>query len=60
MRLKKPPQVTPILISTFILHKDRYEIDRTYQRESGTWKKDDEQYLIDTILRGCLKSTKLL
>jgi len=52
MRLKKPPQVTPVLISTFILHKDRHEIDRTYQRESGTWKKTDEQYLIDTILRG--------
>ncbi len=52
MGLKKPPQVTPVLISTFILHKERYEIDRTYQRESGTWKKADEQYLIDTILRG--------
>lgn len=52
MRLKKPSQVTPILISTFILHKERYEIDRTYQRESGTWKKADERYLIDTILRG--------
>jgi hypothetical protein len=52
MRLKQPPHVTPVLISSFILHKGRYVIDRTYQRENGTWKKDDEQYFIDTILRG--------
>ncbi len=52
MRLKQPPHVTPVLISSFILHKDRYVIDRTYQRENGTWEKADEQYFIDTILRG--------
>lgn len=52
MRLKQPPYVTPVLISSFILHKNRYFIDSTYQRENGTWKKVDEQYFIDTILRG--------
>lgn len=52
MRLKEPAQPISKSISMFILHKDRYKIDRTYQRESGTWVKADEQYFIDTILRG--------
>ncbi|MBA7509711.1 hypothetical protein ES705_01675 [subsurface metagenome] len=52
MELKEPPTPTSLPISTFLLHRDRYKIDRTYQRESGTWKKADEQYFIDTILRG--------
>ena len=50
--LKEPPQVAPTLISTFIIHKGIYKIDHTYQREAGAWSKYDEQYLIDTILRG--------
>lgn len=52
MKLKEPPTPASLPISTFLLHRDRYKIDRTYQRESGTWKKSDEQYFIDTILRG--------
>jgi len=52
MKLKKPPQITTLPISTFILHRERYKIDFTYQREAGTWTRADEQYLIDTILRG--------
>lgn len=52
MNIKKPPDTTPKLISTFILHRNTYKIDRKYQRESGTWTRADEQYLIDTILRG--------
>jgi len=52
MRIKKPPQAGSLPISSFIIHKDDYEIDRTYQREAGAWSKEDEQYLIDTILRG--------
>ncbi len=52
MALKEPPTPTSLPISTFLLHRDRYKIDRTYQRESGTWKKADEQYFVDTILRG--------
>lgn len=52
MELKKPPIYDKILVSTFCLHRDRYPVDRTYQREEGTWETRDEQYLIDTILRG--------
>jgi hypothetical protein len=52
MKLKKPPQITTLPISTFILHRDRFRIDPTYQREAGTWTGSDEQYLIDTALRG--------
>ncbi len=52
MKLKKPPLYQKILIGTFCLHSKRYPIDRTYQREEGTWTIRDEQYLIDTILRG--------
>lgn len=52
MILKKPPQLSSLPIITFMRHKGRYKVDRTYQRESGTWKKGDEQYLIDTVLRG--------
>lgn len=52
MKLKEPPQTVGVPISTFLLHRKRYKIDRTYQREVGTWRKLDEQYFIDTILRG--------
>jgi len=53
MQLKKPPVYDKDPISTFCLHREeRYPIDRTYQREEGTWETKDEQYLIDTILRG--------
>lgn len=50
--IKKPPRASSLPISTFIIHKDSYQIDRTYQREADIWSKNDEQYLIDTILRG--------
>lgn len=52
MQLKKPPIYDKLLTSTFCLHRERYPIDQTYQREEGTWETSDEQYLIDTILRG--------
>ncbi len=52
MELKEPIQPVPMLISTFILHKDRYKVDHTYQRAPGVWETWREQYLIDTILRG--------
>ncbi|MEO0127651.1 MAG: DUF262 domain-containing protein [candidate division WOR-3 bacterium] len=51
MKLKDQPRVSPVPISTFIIHKKRYRVDPTYQREKGIWTKPDEQYLIDTILR---------
>lgn len=52
MKLKEAPNVVPQPISTFLLHKDDYKIDRNYQRAPGIWEKWMEQYLIDTILRG--------
>jgi hypothetical protein len=52
MKLKEPPTTTSVPISTFILHrKARYKVDNTYQREN-TWNRPDEQYFVDTILRG--------
>jgi len=38
-------------ISFLIYHKNEFQVDRTYQRES-VWNRDMKQYLIDTILRG--------
>ncbi len=52
MKLKEPPLITGVPVSTFILHKKKYKVDTTYQREAGTWSTLDEQYFIDTILRG--------
>lgn len=52
MKLKEPPLITGVPVSTFILHKKKYKVDTTYQREAGTWRTSDEQYFIDTILRG--------
>lgn len=51
MLFKKPPLYDKLNVSTFCLHRNRYPVDTTYQREEGTWDKGDEQYLIDTILR---------
>lgn len=33
MTIKKPPQPSLLPINTFIIHKDSYQIDRTYQRD---------------------------
>ena len=52
MELKKTPMPQPLLITSLILHRDSYKIDPTYQRADGIWSVKDEQYLIDTILRG--------
>jgi hypothetical protein len=52
MIFKEPASITTLPLSTFILNKSGYKIDRTYQRESGTWSGSDQQYLIDSILRG--------
>ena len=49
---KKPPIVAPLTVSTFVMHQSEYRIDRTYQRDEDVWDRDDEAYLIDTILRG--------
>jgi hypothetical protein len=52
MELKKPPGIQPVTVSTFILYRDRYKVDPTYQRAPGVWETWREQYLIDSILRG--------
>jgi hypothetical protein len=52
MNLQKPPILTSLPCSTFCIHASEYLVDRTYQREPGTWKRSDEQFFIDTILRG--------
>jgi hypothetical protein len=44
--------MVPVPISTFLLYRDRYMVDPTYQRAPGVWETWREQYLIDSILRG--------
>jgi hypothetical protein len=39
-------------IKDYLLHKDQYKVDTTYQRPPDAWSKEDKQCLIDTILRG--------
>jgi len=47
------PLEKPKFISSFLRHwRKKYDIDMNYQRAPGAWTKKQEQYLIDTILRG--------
>lgn len=39
-------------ISEFMLNKDKYKVDKTYQRPADVWTKKDKQCFIDTIMRG--------
>ena len=39
-------------IQQFINQKNKYKIDYTYQRPNKVWSRQDNQCLIDTILRG--------
>ena len=39
-------------IQDFINNRHKYEVDLTYQRPSGAWSNEDNQCLIDSILRG--------
>jgi hypothetical protein len=39
-------------IQNFINNRHKYKVDLTYQRPSGAWSTQDNQCLIDTILRG--------
>lgn len=39
-------------ISDFILNKDKYKADKTYQRPDDVWSHKDKQCFIDTIMRG--------
>ncbi len=46
-------ELNPIIkpVSWFLLNKDLFEVDKTYQREE-VWSRKMQQYLIDSILRG--------
>jgi len=39
-------------IQDFINNRHKYKVDSTYQRPSGAWSNEDNQCLIDSILRG--------
>jgi len=39
-------------IKDYILQRKQYKIDYNYQRPSGAWSNEDNQCLIDTILKG--------
>ncbi len=38
-------------IQDFINNRHKYKVDRAYQRPADAWSKEDNQCLIDTILR---------
>lgn len=38
-------------IQEYINNRHKYKVDLTYQRPEGAWSKEDNQCLIDTILR---------
>ncbi len=39
-------------ISDYLVNKDKYKVDETYQRPADVWSHKDKQCLIDTIMRG--------
>lgn len=39
-------------VNEFILNRDKYKVDETYQRPSDVWSHKDKQCFIDTIMRG--------
>lgn len=39
-------------IGEFILNRDKYKADKTYQRPADVWSRKDKQCFIDTIMRG--------
>lgn len=41
-----------IKIQDFINNRNKYKVDKTYQRPADAWSNEDNQCLIDTILRG--------
>ncbi|RLI99115.1 MAG: hypothetical protein DRP00_00105 [Candidatus Aenigmatarchaeota archaeon] len=49
---KEAPTVELRPIIYLVRHKDKYDVDRTYQKAPGIWTKKMEQHLIDSILRG--------
>lgn len=41
-----------VTVNEFITNRHKYKVDITYQRPSGAWSTEDNQCLIDTILKG--------
>ncbi len=39
-------------VSEFLVSRDKFKVDYTYQRPADAWSRKDKQCLIDTILRG--------
>ena len=39
-------------IQDFINNRHKYVVDKTYQRPEGAWSREDNQCLIDTIIKG--------
>ena len=39
-------------VGEFILNRDRYKVDKTYQRPDDCWSSKDKKCFIDTIMRG--------
>lgn len=39
-------------IQEYINNRHKYVVDKTYQRPEGAWSKEDNQCLIDTIIKG--------
>ena len=39
-------------VGEFLLNKDKYKVDKTYQRPDDCWSAKDKKCFIDTILRG--------
>lgn len=39
-------------VSDYLINKDKYKVDETYQRPADVWSYKDKQCFIDTIMRG--------
>lgn len=39
-------------VSDYLINKDKYKVDETYQRPANVWSYKDKQCFIDTIMRG--------
>ena len=42
----------PLPVSTVCAHREWFYINPEYQREGDIWTREDEQYLVDSILKG--------
>lgn len=40
------------MVQEYINNRNKYKVDRTYQRPDGVWSNEDKQCFIDSLLRG--------